>query len=83
MLENFASVVQTLNVPQRVRLGPRHRRLTNSAARTNVVLLIRRTVRLTAALLNDLFEHPVDYTLFSRHAPIGFLAERHCISTAC
>ena len=33
-------------------------RLTNSAARTNVVLLIRRTVRLAAAALNGHFEHP-------------------------
>ena len=31
-------------------LVPRHRRLTNSAARTDVALLIRRTVRLAAAL---------------------------------
>src|SRR5437773_11071482 len=36
----------------------RHRRLTNSAARTNPVLLIRRTVRLAAASLLGLFEHP-------------------------
>jgi hypothetical protein len=43
-----------------LRLRPRHGRLTNSAARTNVVLLIRRTVRLAAALLDSLFEHPVD-----------------------
>jgi hypothetical protein len=46
-------------------------RLTNSAARTDVVLLIRRTVRpggyasgpsLAAALLDGLFEHPAGYS---------------------
>jgi hypothetical protein len=36
----------------------RHHRLTNSAARTNVVLLIRRTVRLATALLDGIFEQP-------------------------
>ena len=45
-------------------------RLTGSAARTNVVLLIRRTVRPTgyasgfnspAALLDELFEHPASH----------------------
>ncbi len=51
-------VVQTLNVPQRVRVGPRYRRLTNSTAHTNVVLVIPRAVRLAAALLDDHFEHP-------------------------
>ena len=29
---------------------------------------------------SGLFEHPVRYTLFSWHVPIGFRAERHCIS---
>ena len=51
-------IARTLDILQRVCLGPRHRRLTNSAARTTVVLLIRRTVRLAAALLNNRFDHP-------------------------
>jgi hypothetical protein len=56
-----------------VRFGLRHGRLTNSAARTDVLLVIPRSVRLPAALLregarlgapgvggckDDLFEHP-------------------------
>jgi hypothetical protein len=37
---------------------PRHCRLTISPARTNVARFIHRAVRLAAAALDDLFEHP-------------------------
>jgi hypothetical protein len=65
MLKKSASVVlasfRLSTYPRGYACGPRHRRLTNSAARTDVVLLIRRTVRLAAALLDGLFEHPVGF----------------------
>jgi hypothetical protein len=58
--------IQTLNVPKGYASGQDTAALTNSAARTNVVLLIRRIVFLAATLLDRLFEHPARSVSFSR-----------------
>jgi hypothetical protein len=64
-----------------------------SAARTNVVLLIRRTVRprgyasgfdWPAALLGSLFEHPAGYLLLASDVRISNILVCHnCVSPGC
>ena len=71
---------------------PRHCRLTDSPARTDMVLFIHRTVRLiilrvadlAAAALDGHFEHPARFSLVMRDIQAGnFLTAQNRFSTAC
>jgi hypothetical protein len=88
MLKKSASGVLASFRPSTGTRPPHH-----SAARTDLVLLIRRTVRprgyafgpsLAAALLDELFEHPAGYSPIALDAQtIASPACHNCFSASC